>query len=56
MRTIVTLLDPDEQERLREMEEWIIKDQGTWVLAESFNNFLGNAGESLFNFACGNHI
>ena len=41
MRTIVTMLDPDEQDRLREMEEWIIKGEGTWVLSESFNTFLG---------------
>ena len=41
MRTIVTMLDPDEQDRLREMEEWIMKGEGTWVLSESFNTFLG---------------
>jgi len=41
VRTIVTMLDPDEQDRLREMEEWIIKGEGTWVLSESFNTFLG---------------
>ena len=35
------MLDPDEQDRLREMEEWIMKGEGTWVLAESFNTFLG---------------
>ena len=23
------------------MEDWIIKNEGTWVLAEGFNNFLG---------------
>ncbi len=37
----MTLLDPDEQDRLREMEDWIIKGEGTWVLAEAFNQFLG---------------
>ena len=41
VRTIVTMLDPDEQDRLREMEDWIIKNEGTWVLAEGFNSFLG---------------
>ena len=41
VRTIVTLLDPEEQDRLREMEDWIIKNEGTWVLSESFNVFLG---------------
>ena len=25
----------------REMEDWLVKKEGTWVLAESFNNFLG---------------
>merc|ERR1712025_997071 len=28
--------------RLREMEDWIVKNEGTWVLAEGFNTFLGN--------------
>jgi hypothetical protein len=32
VRTIVTMLDPEEQDRLREMEDWIIKNEGTWVL------------------------
>ena len=41
VRTIVTMLDPEEQDRLREMEDWIIKNEGTWVLAEGFNGFLG---------------
>jgi len=41
VRTVVTLCNQDEQERLREMEDWIIKKEGTWVLAEGFNNFLG---------------
>jgi len=41
VRTIVTMLDPEEQDRLREMEDWIIKNEGTWVLAEGFNSFLG---------------
>ena len=41
MRTIVTMLTGEEQDRLREMEDWIIKDEGTWVLAEGFNAFLG---------------
>jgi len=41
VRTVVTLCNGDEQERLREMEDWLIKKEGTWVLAESFNNFLG---------------
>ena len=35
------MLDPEEQDRLREMEDWIIKNEGTWVLAEGFNGFLG---------------
>ena len=71
VRTVVTLCNPEEQERLREMEDWIVKNevdllkstnlqteeeaknvqpghviicglQGTWVLAEGFNSFLGN--------------
>lgn len=42
VRTVVTLCDGDEQERLREMEDWIVKNEGTWVLAEGFNTFLGN--------------
>lgn len=41
VRTIVTLCSQEEQERLREMEDWIIKNEGTWVLAEGFNSFLG---------------
>jgi len=41
VRTVVTLCNQDEQERLREMEDWLVKKEGTWVLAESFNNFLG---------------
>ncbi|XP_040568962.1 uncharacterized protein [Lepeophtheirus salmonis] len=41
VRTIVTLLSAEEQDRLREMEDWIIKNEGTWVLAEGFNAFLG---------------
>jgi len=40
VKTIVNLLDDDEQDRLREMEDWIIKDEGTWVLAEGFIPFL----------------
>ena len=35
------MLNPEEQDRLREMEDWIIKGEGTWVLAEGFNAFLG---------------
>ena len=35
------MLDPEEQDRLREMEDWIIKNEGTWVLSEGFNGFLG---------------
>jgi len=42
VRTVVQLCDSDEQERLREMEDWIVKNEGTWVLAEGFNTFLGN--------------
>jgi len=42
VKAVVQLCDPDEQERLREMEDWIIKNEGTWVLAEGFNTFLGN--------------
>ena len=42
MRTIVTLCSGEEQERLREMEDWIVKAEGTWVLAEGFNTFLSN--------------
>ena len=38
VRTIVTLCSGEEQERLREMEDWIVKAEGTWVLAEGFNN------------------
>ena len=41
VKTIVTLLNPEEQDRLREMEDWIIKNEGTWVLSEGFNVFLG---------------
>ncbi len=41
VRTIVTLVDPEDQDRLREMEDWIIKNEGTWVLSEGFNSFLG---------------
>ena len=35
------MLSAEEQDRLREMEDWIIKNEGTWVLAEGFNTFLG---------------
>merc|ERR1719357_1766986 len=42
VRTVVTLCNQEEQERLREMEDWIVKNEGTWVLAEGFNSFLGN--------------
>ena len=42
VRTIVTLCSGEEQERLREMEDWIVKAEGTWVLAEGFNTFLSN--------------
>jgi len=38
VRTVVTLCNPEEQERLREMEDWIVKNEGTWVLAEGFNS------------------
>jgi len=41
VRTVVTLCTQEEQERLREMEDWIVKGEGTWVLAEGFNTFLG---------------
>ena len=27
VRAVVTLCDPEEQERLREMEEWIVKGE-----------------------------
>ena len=42
VRTVVTMCSQEEQERLREMEDWIVKNEGTWVLAEGFNSFLGN--------------
>jgi len=42
VRTVVTMCNQEEQESLREMEEWIVKSEGAWVLAESFNSFLGN--------------
>jgi len=41
VRAVVGLCSAEEQERLREMEEWIVKGDGTWVLAEGFNSFLG---------------
>lgn len=44
VRTIVTLVDQEEQDKLREMEDWIVKNEGTWVLSEGFNVFLGNSG------------
>jgi len=40
VKTIVNLLDDEEQDRLREMEDWIIKNEGTWVLAEGFISFI----------------
>ena len=57
VRTVVTLCTGEEQERLREMEDWIVKGevgewilgdnsshllQGCWVLGEEFNTFLGH--------------
>jgi len=42
VRSVVSLCSQEEQERLREMEEWIVKKEGTWVLSEGFNTFLGN--------------
>merc|ERR1711976_24867 len=42
VRTIVTMCSSEEQERLREMEDWIVKNEGTWVLSEGFNTFLSN--------------
>jgi len=42
VRTVVTLCNGEDQERLREMEDWIVKNEGTWVLAEGFNSFLGS--------------
>jgi len=41
VRAVVSFCSAEEQERLREMEEWIVKGDGTWVLAEGFNSFLG---------------
>jgi len=41
VRNVVNLLDAEDQDRLREMEDWIIKNEGTWVLAEGFVSFLG---------------
>ena len=41
VKTIVNLLNDEEQDRLREMEDWIVKNEGTWVLAEGFVTFLG---------------
>jgi len=40
VKTVVNLLDDEEQDRLREMEDWIIKNEGTWVLAEGFISFI----------------
>ncbi len=40
VKTVVNLLDEEDQDRLREMEDWIIKKEGTWVLAEGFVLFL----------------
>lgn len=40
VKTIVNLLNDEDQDRLREMEDWIIKKEGTWVLAEGFVQFL----------------
>jgi len=42
VRTVVTLCNGEDQERLREMEDWIVKNEGAWVLAEGFISFLGN--------------
>ena len=42
VRAVVTLCSAEDQERLREMEDWIVKGDGTWVLAEGFNSFLGS--------------
>eukprot|EP00092_Neocalanus_flemingeri_P076069 GFUD01094315.1.p1 GENE.GFUD01094315.1~~GFUD01094315.1.p1 ORF type:complete len:300 (-),score=67.43 GFUD01094315.1:294-1193(-) len=42
VKTIVQLCDGEEQERLREMEDWIVKNEGAWVLPEGFNSFLGS--------------
>ena len=41
VKNVVNLLDAEDQDRLREMEDWIIKNEGTWVLAEGFVSFLG---------------
>jgi len=40
VKNVVNLLNDEEQDRLREMEDWIIKNEGTWVLAEGFVQFL----------------
>jgi len=42
VRTVVQLCSGEEQERLRELEDWIVKNEGTWVLSEEFISFLGN--------------
>ena len=44
------MLSAEEQDRLREMEDWIIKNEGTWVLAEGFNTFLGKL-QTTFEFS-----
>merc|ERR1712107_711591 len=41
VRAVVGHCSIEEQERLREMEDWIVKGDGTWVLSEGFNSFLG---------------
>ena len=39
VRAVVTLCDPEEQERLREMEEWIVKGEvsSTNIIVSSIN-------------------
>ena len=50
VKTVVNLLNDEEQDRLREMEDWIIKNEGTWVLAEGFINFIPRQPRHIVRF------
>merc|ERR1711913_225992 len=56
VRTVVTMCNGDEQERLREMEDWIVKNEGTWVLvmnyAQQFDRLPIGEQESLAMLFC----
>jgi hypothetical protein len=56
VRDVIDLLTHEEQNRLYEMEMWIMNNEGVWVLDDTFIAFLGRLLSDTKTFSTDNRV